>query len=169
MQWNNLEDFKYFDFLIYPILFFIGFVAILALAYYIASQIFKQDKVSFSRLAATIALVSTPLIIASFVASIISRFNLVIGGLLSFLIVLYSSPIFYEGINHEIGLTGNQKIYLNAIAGVIFFISCLIVVRLIFKDIDLIIEPITDLMSSSLFNGSPAGHNTPSLFNSLDF
>lgn len=113
IEWANLKDINYIEVIGKNILVYLAIIFGVSAIYYIATLIIKKQT-NYSKLATIVGLAIVPMIIATMLLSPIlgmihSTFGLIIG----LVGIIYSMILLYEGINHEVKLENDIKLYFN--------------------------------------------------------
>ena len=134
-NWENLSDYDWFKNVGGDLLNKILTVAILSGAYYGMAKAFKDKKVNFFRMATLVALGLVPAAVTGFVAPILGGINLTLAGIVGLAGSIYSFAIIFLGLNSEIAVEGDKKIYLNVAAAACMLVACYILIRFMYGEL----------------------------------
>ena len=162
-NWDNLENFDWFEVEGKKLIVNILVIAMISGAYFGMAQIFKAKDANFCRMAAVVALGMVPSTILTFIAPVVGMINLTLGGIVGWLGLIYSIAIIFIGLNSEVKVEGDKKVYLNIASIACIALAYYIVAKLIYGDaaaaiIEFVIQLGTgtadpSILTTSLFKG----------------
>ena len=158
-NWDNLEGFDWFESVGKTFLMNIVTIALLAGSYYGMSQVFKAKDANFCRMATVVALGMVPSAVLSFIAPVVGMLNLTLGGIVGWAGIIYSIAIIFIGLNSEVKVEGDKKVYLNIASIACLVLGYYIVVKLVYGDasaafIEMLIQASTGTADPSAFMNS---------------
>lgn len=134
-DFENLEDFKWFEVVGQNLLTTIAFIAVIAGIFFALSRAFKKNQTNYFKMLAVVSLAAVPMILATFVGGFIGYINGLIGIVVILLGTMYGFYIFHEGINDEVQLEGDKKIYYNIICVALLLVAFYIYLRFMFGEL----------------------------------
>lgn len=133
-KWENLENIDYFKLTVQPFLLALAVMAIVAAVYLGISRIFKRNNANYCRLLSVVAFAAIPIAIATLVSPLLGLLNITVAMLVKYALALYAGYIFYEGINSEVGLKSDKKIYFNCLSVIALAIALYVAARIFFEN-----------------------------------
>lgn len=136
-RWDfaGLGNINYFQTIFATLLIYIATIAAVAGIFFGISRIFKQTKTNYCRMAAVTAFAILPNLAAILIASLIGIIDPTMQIVISMAGGIYALFVFYEGINAEVALTDDKKVYYNFASALAFIVVCYILVRIFFGSI----------------------------------
>lgn len=134
-NWDNLKDYDWFENEGKGLLVNVLVIALISGAYFGMAQVFKAKDANYCRMAVVVALGMVPSAVLTFVAPIVGMINLTLGGIVGWLGIIYSIAIIFIGLNNEVKVEGDKKVYLNIASIVCIAIAYYIVTKLIYGDV----------------------------------
>lgn len=123
IEMDRLGNVNYLEVLGKSFLVYAGIIIGLAGVYYLASLVIKKST-KFQRLLGIAAVTVIPLFISvSFLTPIFSLIHFNVGAIIAILGIIYTFIIAYEGLNEELKLEGNAKVYFNGICLAVILIT----------------------------------------------
>lgn len=113
VEWDNLGDLDWLRLTLFNFIAYIIVIALLAGIFFGLSRAFKKTQTNFCRMMTIFAVAIIPMAAALLVDGLLALLSETVGALIISAGSLYGFYIFYEGINNEVELTGDKKIYYN--------------------------------------------------------
>lgn len=113
VEWDNLGDLDWLRLTLFNFIAYAIVIALLAGIFFGLSRAFKKTQTNFCRMMTIFAVAIIPMAAALLVGGLLALLSETVGALIISAGSLYGFYIFYEGINNEVELTGDKKIYYN--------------------------------------------------------
>ena len=133
VDFDNLNNFKFFEVLGHDILYLVGAVAVIAVVVYVMGLIFKKQP-KFMKLVAVVTAGFAPLFAGGFVAGIVSYIWLPLAIFVFFAGLVLSIAYMVNGVSKEIVLEGDKKVFFHVAAIVVIFIVAYFILTNVAKD-----------------------------------
>jgi hypothetical protein len=134
-NWDNLENYDWFETEGKGLIVNILVIAMISGAYFGMAQVFKAKDANFCRMAVVVALGMVPSAVLTFIAPVVGMINLTLGGIVGWLGIIYSIAIIFIGLNSEVKVEGDKKVYLNIASIACIALAYYIVTKLIYGDV----------------------------------
>lgn len=133
VNFENLNNFKFFETLGNNILTLLGAVAVVAGVVYVMGLIFKKQP-KFMKLVAVVTAGLAPLFVAAFVSGILAYIWTPLAIFVTFAGIVLSIAYMVNAISKEIVLDGDKKIFFHIVSTIAIFIVAYFILTSIAKD-----------------------------------